>query len=285
MRPFLALILALLIPACARTDTAPSAAPDPTVADSSAIPYDFDAPDAAFYLPRALREISGLTVLPDGALGAIEDEHGELYVLDPDSATVIEQHRFHGRGDYEGLAAVGEAVWVLQSDGDLFEVTDARSDAPHAERHRTGLHRSCDAEGLEYDPAEERLLIVCKEDAGPELPGIRAIYAFHLSSLDRSPNPVFRLDRAVLDAPSRPFKPSALARHPRTGQFYVLSAVRHALAVLNPDGSLAAALALPAARYPQPEGLAFSPDGTLFLSSEGRTGPATLFRFREHARP
>jgi hypothetical protein len=37
--------------------------------------------------------------------------------------------------------------------------------------------------------------------------------------------------------------------------------------------------ALPAALYPQPEGIAFLPDGTLFISNEGPSGAATLLRF------
>lgn len=289
MRSILALLaLAVFLIACTRTaEPSPSGAgvPGDTVQVETGVPYDFDHPEAAFQLPGRLREISGLTVLPDGQLGAVQDEEGILYVLDAETAEVVAEHRFAGRGDYEGLEAVGESVWVIQSDGDLFEITDPRSDDPQRTKYDTDLHRSCDAEGLAYQPDAERFLIACKENPGAELPNLRAIYAVDHVTRTRSPAPVFRLSRAVLDASGRSFKPSALAVHPRTGQVYVLSSVRKALAVLDPDGALVAALALPDDRYPQPEGLAFAPDGTLYVSNEGRSGAATLYRFREQPLP
>src|SRR5690606_41016141 len=139
----------------------------------------------------------------------------------------------------------------------------------------------CHGEGLGYGPAAGRLRIDCKEDAGPALPGVRAMYAFDLSALERAPTPAFRLERSALDGPSDPFKPSAVAVHPRTGDVYVLSASHSALAVLSPEGALLGVVDLPDERYPQPEGLAFGPEGTLYVSTEGRSGAAALLRFRE----
>lgn len=134
------------------------------------------------------------------------------------------------------------------------------------------------APGSGTSTARARLLIACKEDAGPELPGIRAIYAFDLSSLERTPFPAFRLDRSVLDAPPRLFKPSALAARPRTGEVHVLAAARE---IPSPDGALTAAVASPDAPYLQPEGLAFGAGGTPYVATEGRSGAAALLRFRE----
>ena len=82
---------------------------------------------------------------------------------------------------------------------------------------------------------------------------MRAVYAFSLATQTLSAAPVFTLDRTRLDDDA-PFKPSALAVHPATGEIYVLSSVRKALAVLGADGTLRAAVQLPADLYAQPEG-------------------------------
>lgn len=282
LRSLLALLLvAAVAAACTRNEAAET--PPVVRADTAGtvIPYALGRPDVAFALPPVLREISGLTALGPDRLGAVQDEEGLLFVLDTRTGTIIERYPFAGHGDYEGVEAVGDTVWVIESDGTLYEVTGLAAGAPATVRHGTSLHSRCDAEGLGYDAAGHRLLIACKTEAGPELSGVRAIYAFDLRKKRLSGGPVLLLDRRPLDANGTSFKPSALAVHPRTSELYVLSASRRALAVFAPDGALTAAVALPSGRYPQPEGITFLPDGTLFIASEGGHGAATLLRFAE----
>ena len=59
----------------------------------------------------------------------------------------------------------------------------------------------------------------------------------------------------------------------------VLSSVRRMIAVVDRDGRLVAAETFPARLLPQPEGLAFAPDGTLYVASEGAGGRATIARY------
>lgn len=261
-----------------RTDTADSA---------YVVPYRLAAPDDVVELPNELREVSGLTVLTNGHLGAVQDESGTLYALDPATGAIDGRETFDDRGDFESVEQAGDDIWVLESNGDLTRlrgygslVRVRRSGPPltEAERFDTELAGRNDTEGLAYDAAHNRLLIACKENPGNGLGDVRAIYAFDLGTETLSPAPVFTLDRVRLDA-ADPFKPSALAIRPGTGEIYVLSSVRKALAVLSPAGTLLAVVELPEALYPQPEGLAFAADGTLYLSNEGPDGPATLLRF------
>ncbi|HIG73827.1 MAG TPA: hypothetical protein EYQ24_04400 [Bacteroidetes bacterium] len=270
------LLLALPLAACHADDASRSAAAQPdTTTRPGSVPYDLANPDGRFRLAPRLREISGLTWLSSGRLGAVQDEDGDLFELDPSSGEVVRESRFHGDGDYEGLAQVGDTVWVVESDGDLYPF-DGRTEADKID---TGLKRSNDVEGLAYDAVHHRLLLALKGDPGNGLRRVRAIYAYDLTTGERSDEPAFTLDRDQLDPGGAPFKPSGLAFHPATGELYVLSAVRRALIVLSPEGELRAAVALPARLYPQAEGIAFAPDGTLFISSEGDGTAGTLLRF------
>lgn len=272
----LLLLLALPLAACHADDASRSAVAQPdTTTRPGSVPYDLANPDGRFRLAPRLREISGLTWLSSGRLGAVQDEDGDLFELDPSSGEVVRESRFHGDGDYEGLAQVGDTVWVVESDGDLYPF-NGRSEADKID---TGLKRSNDVEGLAYDAAQNRLLLALKGDPGNGLRRVRAIYAYDLTTGERSDEPAFTLDRDQLDPGGAPFKPSGLAFHPATGELYVLSAVRRALIVLSPEGELRAAVALPARLYPQAEGIAFAPDGTLFISSEGDGTAGTLLRF------
>jgi len=247
----LALLIAITQTACAHDGAIQTG---PAGADSLAPPpYAFDRPVALFYLPGALTEISGLTVLDDRTLGAIQDEKGNLYLIDMATGKVEEKRDFGKNLDYEGVERVGEAVWILQSDGDLFEITDWRDDDLDADKHDTKLDRDYDTEGLAYDAAQHRLLIACKEYAGNDLDPYKAIYAFDLARKELLDDPVYLIDieafsqrmypRDDLNAKVRKavrpfmdmsgFKPSALAVHPLTDEVYVLSSAQPALVVLS----------------------------------------------------
>ncbi|MEM1043077.1 MAG: SdiA-regulated domain-containing protein [Bacteroidota bacterium] len=294
------LILSLALSGCGNAEPRP--APQSLARTQADAPYRFDAPDARFDLPGRLDEISGLTDLGGGRLGAVQDEKGNLYVLDAATGEVVHEHDFGGGGDYEGVGLVGDRVVVLRSDGRLFVILDWQTEKTRAATLDTGLHGSCDAEGLAFDTEGERLLVACKERAGRGLRGARALYAFDLNRQALVPEPAFvvwadslagmerSLDEAVRSA-VRPlsdinaFKPSAVGIHPLTGEVYVLSSVAKRVLVLARGGTIAAAWPLPSRLLPQPEGLAFLPDGTLFIASEAAGGDATLLRFAYHPVP
>lgn len=287
---------------CGAEGTSTSAPVVRTASEQPEPPYRFDAPDARFELPRRLDEISGLTMLDAQHLGAVQDEKGVLYVLDAATGEVVQQHAFGKHGDYEGIERVEGFVVVLRSDGRLYVIDDWQQDGidglPRSggARHiETGLHGGCDAEGLAFDAEATRLLIACKENPGRGYRGSRTVFAFDPTTNRLDPDPAFVLHADSLASGStigdavrsivRPvadlnaFKPSALAVHPRTGELYVLSSVRKVIAVLDRSARVAAVWPLSADLLRQPEGLAFRPDGTLFIASEARGDTAVLLRF------
>lgn len=239
------------------------------------LPYRLSAPDTAFGLQAPLREISGLAWLPSGRLAAVQDEAGTVYELDPASGRIVRETAFRDGGDFEGIEWADGALWALRSNGTLYRLAEGEP----VEVVETPLKSRNDTEGLAWDPEAGRLLIACKENPGDGLGPVRALYAFDPATRRLSETPRYTLDRARLDADGRSFKPSAAAVHPHSGHLYVLSSVRQALAVLDRAGRLVAVESLPAQLLPQPEGLAFAPDGTLYLSSEAGGGRAVLARY------
>ncbi|MEZ4698992.1 MAG: SdiA-regulated domain-containing protein [Rhodothermales bacterium] len=260
--------------------------------------YDLDHPDAVYELPGVLREISGLTVLDDTHLGAVQDEKGRLFVINVETGEVVRETRFGKDGDYEGIELTPDGLFILESNGTLWRIDDWQRDDPDAEKIKTDLSSRYDTEGLAFDAVHNRLLIACKEYPGRGLKGRKTIYAYDLTQQKLIEEPAFiitpdavtHLDRHPLNRALRGaltplvdasgFKPSALAINPTNGLMYVVSSVLKSIVVLEPDGSVRAAVAIPESSFNQPEGIAFMPDGTLYLSNEGGAGPATLLRFR-----
>jgi uncharacterized protein YjiK len=239
------------------------------------VPYDLANPDEVFRLEPDLLEISGLAIRDDGRLLAIYDEAGVLFVIDSASGVSVDRRRFAGAGDFEGVEWVNGVTWVLRSDGNLFRIPD---DGGTTTEIDTPLRSRCDAEGLGYDRIGRVLLIVCKEDPGEGFSGARSVYSFDLRTNTLSATPVLLVERRMVDAGEQ-FKPAAVAVHPETRRVYIVSSVRKLLVVLTPAGNLESMAALDAGLLPQPEGIVFAPDGTMFISSEGVDGPSTILRF------
>lgn len=251
-------------------------------------------------LDRRLEEVSGLTWLDGDSIAAINDEDGDLFVIDRRTGQLLDRKRFGSDGDYEGLARVAEAVFVLRSDGRLYHIPYWRSEKLDAARVNTGLPKSCDAEGLAYEEESGSLLIACKEFAGEGLRGMKSIYAFALSSGNLLPKPRLVIDalktdltppegtvsRSVRELLRLPrFKPSGIDVHPISGEIYVLSSKSHSIAAFSPDGQLEYSSFLDPDVFPQAEGITFSADGTLYVSSEGssKDGRLASFTFRAGA--
>ncbi|NND71489.1 MAG: hypothetical protein HKN43_07910 [Rhodothermales bacterium] len=257
-------------------------------------PFDLATPDLNEKLPGQLDEISGLAAIDDSTIVAVQDERGYLYFLDARSGKLRDRVRFASSGDYEGIALAGDVLYVLRSDGDLYRVTEWQSDDPQTNKIETLLSGRFDTEGLEYDAANRRLLIACKEYPGRRLKGFRSVYAFSLETNELIRQPVFavnydakmrseypaRLSEVVEDKDNRrDFKPSAIAIENKTGHVYILSSVWKALVILSADGNLVSVVELDPDRFRQPEGLAFDASGNLYISSEAAGKKARLFRY------
>lgn len=250
--------------------------------------YDWQQPTATYSLPKELQEISGIALLSGQRLGCIEDQTGTIYIYNLTSKSVESTLKFGKKGDYEDLARLPNAWLVLRSDGTLFRYNDDGTTTSHA----TGLTAANNPEGLAYDASSKTLLVACKGAAGVGQPDQkRAIYRLDAKTYQAQTKPAFVLDVAgiiALDRRQNPgsainrFAPSAVAVHPLTRHIFVLAASGNALVELDAQGTPLALQKLPRKLFPQPEGLAFAPNGDLYISSEvgdnGKAGTIQFFR-------
>lgn len=252
--------------------------------------YDLDHPTARHDLPRALREVSGLTFYRDNQLACVQDEDGDLFLFDVEKGKVTERLHFGPAGDYEGVEYANGNFYVLRSDGLIFVIR------PDDDTFRPGgvlfdgtrdvatlapaLPPGSDVEGLGYDPRTKRLLIALKETPSETK---RYVYFYDFGrkvawkGLVLSP---LKLEQeAGLSGKDANLKPSGVAVHPKTGELYVLAAEGAKLLVLDRLGIIRSVARLDPNTFRQPEGLCFTPDGTLFIASEGKDGKGYLLKF------
>ncbi|MEL7162910.1 MAG: SdiA-regulated domain-containing protein, partial [Bacteroidota bacterium] len=253
--------------------------------------FDFDRPDRVVTLPKDLQEVSGLAPWRgEDEVLAIQDEDGEIFVVNANSGNVTENFKFGKDRDYEGIARLYDSLYVLERDGDVHQVTYREGvDELDSKKLETDFIYRNDTEGICYDPATGHLLIVPKEqELNPQVgdDARRGIYAFDLTTRELTPQPAFFVDEyaignAVYGTRKRyNIKPSGVAVDPVTEHIYLLASVGKIMVVIDRESEIKHIELLREKVFGQPEGITFNASGDLYISSEGKGGQAILAVYR-----
>lgn len=237
--------------------------------------------EQAWELPEILAEISAIAFQEEDKIVGVQDEQGKLFIYNLQSSEIEKEIDFAGPGDYEGLALDGSTAYILRSDGTIFQIENYIQE-PKVTELSTFLTEDEDTEGLCLDKKNNRLLVAIKSD-DPKLDTSKGIYAFSLSTMKMSEEPVYEIDlkdpvfqELEEEDPQDLFKPSEINIHPETGEIYVLEGQNPKLLILTPEGEISQLYTLDKKDFSQPEGLSFDSSGELFISNEG--SPATIYK-------
>ena len=229
-------------------------------------------------LPGKLKEISGIALSEQGKLFAHDDERAVIYQIDPDDGHIIKDFYFGffvKTADFEDIEIVGKDFYLITSNGILYKFKEgADGQRVDYEAIDTGLKKGNDVEGLCYDPATNCLLLALKGYPGAGLDkDFKTVYSFHLSTGEREKKPRFVMNHDEIKERSKEndFDPSAITRHPVSGDFYIIAASGNLMVQLDAQGAIQGIQKLSRKLHKQPEGIVFSKDGKkLYISDEGK---------------
>lgn len=277
MNRFLIGSLLFLLIGCGTSSTKQDKPEAGTLSSSFALPYQLATPDERYIMPKKLEEISGLTYYKEGQLLCVQDEEAVVYVYDINRKAVVKEFGFGGYGDFEGIEYVGDDIYVLESNGNLFRFKPVEEGLPQIGRTKTDLPGKTEVEGLGYNPKTKRLLIAVKHGGSSS---DKAVYSFDL--LNRAVFKEMSLNDEQLKGAGidpKTYKPSGIAVHPITGEWYVLTSAGKRLLITNHEGKILYSEALDPRQFRQPEGICFSPTGDLFIASEGDGKKGYILKF------
>jgi uncharacterized protein YjiK len=228
-------------------------------------------------MPAELKEISGMTMTPDGRLFVEQDEDGIVYQIDYTNGNVIKKFTLGNppiKKDFEDIVYANNKFYLIHSNGDIYSFDEGRDgESVEYKVYKTGLAKENNIEGLCYDPETNALLLACKGTSGVDDEKDKAVYSFSLESMKLNPEPRFMLMKSEI---KNYFNPSGIQRNPITGTFFIIAANGNEIIEITKDGKLLGKESLPRKIHVQPEGITFSNDGTLFISNEGKDGPGTI---------
>lgn len=249
--------------------------------------YDFSAPQI-WQMPAVLREISGIAFSRNSndSIYAQQDEEGNLYhfKLGDSNFSVT---KFGKKGDYEDVAISNGAVFMLRSDGTVYSFPLTTNPTAANVSEWKGLVPPGEYEGLFADPATNLLYILCKHCGGGETKQQCFGYISYWNGNKLAAKSVFAVDlrevSSLQEKNKNGFHPSALAKHPVTKQWFILSSVNKMLVVADENWKFKSAHPLDPSVFSQPEGIAFDGAGNLYISNEaGNKTSGTLIRFKKN---
>ncbi|MEZ2446195.1 hypothetical protein AB6805_30995 [Chitinophaga sp. RCC_12] len=251
-----------------------------------ASPRGYDLKEPVRYRVReSMQEISGIELFPDEhKIMAINDEEGRIYQLDVLAKEPYPHFKFAKDGDYEDICHTDSGWFVLKSNGSLFQVHGLFTDSVYSDHHKMPKTGKKEFETTYYDPSHNGIVMICKNCEDDKRLGVTSAYRFDLATKTFDTTAVYKFNNQEIarlaGSDMRFFKPSAAAIHPIEKRLYIIASVNGLLVIADLQGHVQEAYNLKHRLFLQPEGLAFAPNGDMYISNEGGyDGTANILKF------
>jgi hypothetical protein len=236
--------------------------------------YNLDKPER-FAMPESLLEISGISFYKgnNDTVYAIQDEEGKLFRLAWGNKKQYHV-KFGKSGDYEDVSILRDRVVVLKSNGSLysFPFSDAIYEEIDSVQEWPRLLPEGEYEGMFGDENPGLLYILCKNCKVDDKDNVTG-YIYQLGDSSLTPAGQFNVDVESIKPFSgkvkKGFRPSALAKNPVTGEWFIVSAINKLLVIADENWKIKNAYPLNGNTFNQPEGIAFDKAGNMYISNEG----------------
>ena len=246
-----------------------SCKPHPEVKSSPA-GYNLQQPEK-ISLSESLLEVSGIAFRngdPDTVF-AVQDEDGRVFSIAMDSKEQ-KSSSFQSGGDYEDLTIMNDRMFVLKSNSSIYSFPMAAisgKKVPEVAEYKK-LLPSGEYEGMYYDSLTNKIIVMCKSCKDDKKAESLTGYTLQVDGDRLILDETFKLNYKSAQVKGK-LKPSALARHPLTRQWYIVSSVNRSLLILDGEWQIREVHPLSSKIFNQPEGIAFDKQGNLYISNEG----------------
>src|SRR3989338_1299475 len=203
--------------------------------------YDLNSPDFSLVLPDTLREVSGVVCIDSATFACVQDENGIVFIYDFLKNQIKKQYSFNIDGDYEGITRIDKTLYVLRSDGMLYEISDYES--PDFKDKRMIYGFDLNTKTLISEPVFDF--------------NLQEIKQFAQKNNIKLPTRTKKHGEEAVAEPVLKFATSAICIHPITKKLYLLSAADHLLFIFDVGGNIEHLEVLNPVKFNKTEGITF----------------------------
>jgi uncharacterized protein YjiK len=237
-------------------------------------------------LGKVLNEISGIFYhAGDSSILAISDNQEKIIEigLKKNKLRDVTGKVVDKGSDLEDIVMVNSTIFILKSIGEVKAVFPGAPDSSQVITYSLPISGKNDFETMYFDSSLKALILICKSCEHEKGSGLRSAYKFDLDTRKFDTSVFFRVSQKqveeILKDSDADLAPSAAAIHPVTQQLFILSSAGNLLVVADRNGKVISAYKLNPDTFQQAEGIAFAPDGDMYISNEGKLGKPTLLYF------
>ena len=195
--------------------------------------------------------------------------------------TDIRKWKFGHRRDYEDIVLHDSTFYIVNNNGDIVSL-NFLNDSLITHGYTFPEKGNNEFEALYFDGQLQKLVLICK-DCETDKNAIVSFYTFDPRQLAFNISRTLNVKDIIYMArpKSAKFKPSGACVNPVTGELYIISSVNKLLVVADRQGGIKRIYNLDPKVFNHPEGITFTPDGSLFISNEaGDIQPATILFYK-----
>jgi len=244
--------------------------------------YDLEKGDQR-ELGKVLNEISGISYNPsDSSLLAISDSRKKVIRISVKKGKLKDYTGdvVPADQDLEDIVFHDSTLYLLSSKGLIYEVHGKAKDSTGVKSYLLESEGQNDFETLYYDASVNGLVMLCKSCAVDKSRRQRSAYRFDLKTRSFDTTAFYTIStddvKKVLKNDEAKFDPSAASVNPLNKRLYILSSAGNLLVIADTRGKVIEAYNLNPDKFPQAEGIAFAPNGEMYITNEGKYGKPTL---------
>lgn len=245
--------------------------------------YDFAQPTAIIKLPKEMKEVSGIRFINDSVLVMISDSKPDVFFYNVRQQAIVRQIRVASKGDFEDIAVVGDHIFVLQSNGILWTISQY-NESPAITSDSLSLQKPFELEGLSPNEAGDSLYLAAKywNRDDPAAKGMLPVWALSIADKKLSAKPVLLVPATVnIGNDQEEFRTSGILPVYPVKRWLLISTNNKFIVQVDPAGTIDTIQKLDKDIFIKPEGIAFAPGGTLYISNEGTYDKATILSFKK----